>query len=89
MSEAQRAAAVAAECHVGLRVELLRRRQRLHARLDFAPLLFHPLLQLLVFGAARREQAAGGEGGGQAAHFLTPALAWAARFWSATSVASR
>src|SRR5664279_4471490 len=37
---------------VRMRVELLRRRQRLDARLDLALLLFHPLLQLVLVAAA-------------------------------------
>ena len=51
---------------IALGVELLRRIQRLDIGLDLAPLLFHPLLQLLLIAAtsgkrAHRDQDSGGQ----------------------------
>jgi hypothetical protein len=50
------------ERRVGLRIEFLRRRERLDIRPDLALLLLHPLLQfVLLAGAARQEDAAADE----------------------------
>ena len=87
----------AVDGHIGLRVELLGRRQRLNVGFDFALLLVHPLGKLALFTAAAghpdQHRADGCEHSGSASdrdHFFAPALAFAAFFFiSSISLTSR